>query len=117
MLEIMQIKLMSTAGSGQAGRERLHLKCPLWMGHSEDPVREQPTEAPAEPPLPPASAVGGGRAVTARPQPRPTRPAPCSPAPAVPSLSALLSPKHLAAAKPDGGSVHCPKHHSSELVN
>lgn len=69
MLEIMQIKLMSTAGSGQAGRERLHLKCPLWMGHSEDPVGEQPTGAQAEPPLVPASSVGGGRAVTAAPPP------------------------------------------------
>lgn len=78
MLEIMQIKLMSTAGSGQAGRERLHLKCPLWMGHSEDPVGEQPTGAPAEPPLAPASSVGGGRAVTARP--------PAAPPPAAPPL-------------------------------
>jgi len=43
---------MSTTDSGQAGRERLNLKCPLWMGIHQDRVGVQPTGVLAPPPLP-----------------------------------------------------------------
>lgn len=109
MLEITQIKWISTANSGQAGRERLHVKMP-----TVDPGIHEDVSDAADGSSgfisPPVSRARHGRDCLTCPSCSLIRAhCPCTPP---------LSPrKQLAAAKPDVGSVHCPKHPSSESVN